>query len=59
MNELLKIFNKDDLYKRSGWFSKDCEELIVALERLGLCIVDKDKLESLVNYLYRLEDDMR
>lgn len=59
MNELLKIFDKDDLYKRSGWFSKDCEELIDTLDKFGLCVIDKKTAEEMIRYFQMTEDDGR
>ena len=43
-----------DLYKRTGWFSRDCETLLNNLAMFGLVIVDNNELN---NYLLRLEDD--
>ena len=55
--ERIKPFSKDDLYKRSGWFSKDCESLIAKLAVLGLAIVDQNEVEQLNQDLVKLEDD--
>lgn len=53
------VFNKDDLYKRTNWFSKDCEELINALNKFGLCIVDQKLIEEMIIYFRMAEDDGR
>lgn len=50
----IKKLNKMDLYKRTGWFSRDCETLLNNLAMFGLVIVDNNELN---NYLLRLEDD--
>lgn len=45
--------SKHELYKRTGWWSIRCEELIRKLNNVGLVIVEKDKL---LDYMIRMED---
>ena len=52
----VKIMNKKDLYRRTGWFSKDCERLINRLAEHGLVIVDNAELTK---YLERMDDDLK
>lgn len=55
----VKAMDKDELYKRTGWFSRDCSALIDNLKDFGLCIVDTDKLNK-VNTKNKLrEDDLK
>ena len=53
----MKAFDKDDLYKSTKWFSKDCEELIEKLKRAGLAIVSNNEIEKVNWLLFCLEDD--
>lgn len=55
----MMIFDKDLLYKRTGWFSKDCEALVENLKRNGLVIVDSNECKKVnLDSLLR-EDDLR
>lgn len=54
--KMIRVFDKDGLYKRTGWFSKDCETLIKNLAEYGLVIVKRSEVET-VNEAY--EDDMK
>ncbi len=53
----MKIFNKNDLYKRTKWFSKDCENIVETLKKEGLSIVDTAKATELLDFQKRAEDD--
>ena len=53
----MKIFNKNDLYKRTKWFSKDCENIVETLKVEGLSIVDTAKATELLDFQKRAEDD--
>ena len=55
----MKIFDKDELYKRTAWFSKDCGEMINTLAEFGLVIVDKGEAERANDLLKNMEDDLR
>lgn len=39
----MNTLDKDDLYNRTHWFSKDCKELVGQLTKYGLAIVDVDE----------------
>lgn len=52
----MEMFDKDKLYKRTGWFSKECDWMIKILQEHGLCIVD---LEEFLNHTKRMEDDLK
>ena len=54
--KMIRVFDKDGLYKRTGWFSKDCETLVKNLAEFGLVIVKKSEVDT-VNEAY--EDDMK
>lgn len=44
----MKVYNtKFSLYKRTGWFSKDCEDILRVLSNAGLAIVDVKELEKI------------
>jgi len=54
---MLKTFNKYQLYKRTGWFSKDCEDILKMLSDYGLAIVDVKELNTMEELNRRYEDD--
>jgi len=54
---MLKTFNKYQLYKRTGWFSKDCEDILKMLSDHGLAIVDVKELNTMEELNRRYEDD--
>ena len=51
--------NKNELYKVTGWFSKDCEEIIDKLNKHGLSIVRAKDIEDINWLLFVMEDDGR
>ena len=54
---MLKVFDKYRLYKRTGWFSKDCEDILKMLSDVGLSVVDTKELNHIKEMAVRDEDD--
>ena len=55
----IRLLTKDSLYKKTGWFSKDCEELINNLMECGLGIVNINDVAVVNTYLDSMEDDLK
>ena len=51
--------DKNDLYKRTGWFSRDCQTLLDNLHRYNLAIVDITELVKANIKLEVLDDDLK
>ena len=43
-----KAYSKDDLYNRTHWFSKYCEEIVKELAEHGLVIVENEVFQDLM-----------
>lgn len=54
---MLKMFDKYQLYKRTGWFSRDCEYILKMLSDVGLSVVDTKELNRIREMAMRCEDD--
>lgn len=54
---MIKPFRSYDVYEYTGWLANRCANVVVDLDRYGMCIVDKNELEKVVERLKRLEDD--
>ena len=55
----IKLLTKDDVYKRTGWFSKDCQTLIDNLREFGMGVIDINDAIMINCRLDREEDDLR
>ena len=53
------MLTKDDVYKKTGWFSKDCQTLIDNLREFGMGVVDINDAVMINCRLDREEDDLR
>lgn len=53
----MKILDKYDLYKKTGWFSKDCDDVLERLKKHGLSIVDTKEITELLDFQKCVEDD--
>lgn len=51
--------DKDDLYKKTKWFSKDCEDLVHNLEKFGLVICEKKNIDENNLFCKLSEDDLK
>ncbi len=56
---MINIYDKDMLYKATGWFSVDCEKFVEALKKCGLVIVQEEQLIKHNQSDNLLEDDLK
>lgn len=56
---MVAILNKDKLYKKTGWFSQDCEKIIHDLAQFGLVICEKKEVEKNNMFCELCEDDLK
>lgn len=50
---------KKDLYDITGWFSKDCNEIIEKLKKYNLSIVKTKDIDDVNWMISLLEDDLK
>ena len=55
----MRIFDEQDLYKRTRWSLKECYELIEKLKKNNLSIVDTDNVIDLITFQKIMEDDLK
>ncbi len=55
--EHLKLITADELEKRTGWYTEDCEYFIRLLGNKNLCVVDIKDLAQHNRLLSNAEDD--
>lgn len=53
----MKPLKKKELYDITGWFSKDCEEIIEKLKKNGLSVVKTKDIYDINFQLSIMEDD--